>query len=69
MDNSSTNQYNSIPVLYCKQCLSLRIRNIPIVEDSDYCDECSSTDIGECSIEEWKTMYQEKYGHEYLENY
>ena len=48
------NDYNKVPVLYCKHCLSLKIRNIPRMRDSDYCDECGSTDIGECSIEEWK---------------
>lgn len=44
------NDYNEVPVLYCKHCLSLNIRNIPRMEDSDYCDECGSTDIVECSI-------------------
>lgn len=63
------NDYNKIPVLYCKNCLSLRIRNIPQVEDSDYCDDCGSTDIEEISIEEWETLYKQKYGHLYLENY
>ena len=47
------NDYNEVPVLYCKHCLSLKIRDIPRMEDSDYCDECGSTNIGECSIEEW----------------
>jgi hypothetical protein len=60
-------EYNQIPVFYCKSCLSLKIRNIDSVEDSDYCDDCGSTEIGECSIEEWETMYQERYGHKYLE--
>jgi len=47
----------------------LNIRNIPGMEDSDYCDECGSTDIGECSIEEWETLYKNRYGHRYLEEY
>ena len=63
------NDYNEVPVLYCKHCLSLNIRNIPRMGDSDYCDECGSTDIGECSIEEWETLYKNKYGHKYLEEY
>lgn len=62
-------EYDDIPVLYCKQCLSLKIRNVQSIEDSDYCDECSATDIGECSIEEWETLYKNKYGHSYLETY
>ena len=59
--------YNEEPVFYCKGCLSLKIRNIPSMEDSEFCDECSSTDIGQCSIEEWEKMYTERYGHRYLE--
>ena len=73
MSSSSTeslpNDYNAIPVLYCKHCLALKVRNVPTVEDSDYCDECGSTDIGECSIEEWENLYKSKYGHKYLESY
>lgn len=63
------NNYNEVPVLYCKHCLSLKIRNVPIMEDSDYCDDCGSTNIGECSIEEWEALYKNKYGHRYLEEY
>ena len=39
------------------------------MQDSDYCDECGSTDIGQCSIEEWEKKYIEMYGHPYLEEY
>lgn len=61
--------YNDEPVLYCKHCLSLKIRNIPIMEDSDYCDDCGSTDIEKASIEEWEILYNNKYGHKFLEEY
>lgn len=61
--------YNEEPVFYCKSCLSLKIRSVPNMEDSEFCDECSSTDIGQCSIEEWEKMYIERYGHRYLETY
>lgn len=63
------NDYNAIPVLYCKYCLSIKVRSIPVIEDSDYCDDCGSTDIGECSVEEWETLYKNKYGHRYLDKY
>lgn len=63
------NEYDDEPVLYCKHCLSLNIRNIPKLEDSDYCDKCGSTSIGECSIEEWENLYKSRYGHKYLEEY
>lgn len=67
--NHQSNDYDQIPVLYCKNCLSLKIRNIPVVEDSDYCDDCGSTDTGECLIEEWETLYKSRYGHKYLDSY
>lgn len=61
--------YNDEPVFYCKSCLSLKIMSIPSMDDSEYCDECSSTDIGQCNIEEWEQMYKQRYGHSYLETY
>lgn len=67
--NHQSNDYDQIPVLYCKHCLSLKIRNIPVVEDSDYCDDCGSTDTGKCLIQEWETLYKNKYGHKYLDSY
>lgn len=73
MSNLNTEEqpynYNAIPVLYCKNCLSLRIRDILALEDSDYCDDCGSPDIGECSIEEWETLYESRYKHKYLDKY
>ena len=66
---SQPNNYNDIPVLYCKHCLSLRVRDIQMMEDSDYCDECGSTNIEECSIEEWETLYKNRYRHRFLEKY
>lgn len=73
MSNSSTetnrqhNDYNSEPVFYCKNCLSLKIRAVPGLGDVEFCDDCNSTDIGQCSIEEWKVMYKTKYGFDYLD--
>lgn len=56
-------QYNSIPVHYCKNCLSLKI----IAGDGyDYCDECGGTSIETCSIEEWEKLYEDNYGYNYL---
>ena len=37
--------YNDIPVHYCAECLSLKVRVYN--EDMDYCEECGSTDIKE----------------------
>lgn len=63
MDKES---YNDEPVYFCKRCLSLSIRKMPLIENQDYCAECGATDIAEADIEEWKKMYREKYGHDYI---
>lgn len=34
----------------------------------DYCDECGSTDIGQLHIEEWRNLYRDRYGFDYLTN-
>jgi len=62
-------EYNNEPVFYCKNCLSLKVLSIEGVKDTDFCDTCSSTDIGSCSIEEWRQMYRDKYGFDYLDKY
>lgn len=62
-------EYNNEPVLYCKRCLSLRIMNVPKIENSDFCDECGGTDIGEATIDEWSELYIKKYRKSYLEQY
>lgn len=73
MNNLNTDKekidYNSIPVLYCKNCLSLKIRNVSSIEDSDYCDECGSLNIEKTTIDEWEKLYINRYGHKYIEQY
>lgn len=59
--------YNAIPVYYCKQCLSLKIRHIPGMADTDYCDKCNSTNILKTNIEYWEALYEQKYGHKFLD--
>lgn len=63
------NEYNAEPVYYCKHCLSLRVRSIPRMEDSEYCDECGAMEVGKCSIEEWEALYESKFGHKYLDEF
>ena len=58
--------YDDEPVYFCKRCLSLNIKQMPVVKQ-DYCEECGSADIGSTSIEEWKEMYKKKYGHDYIQ--
>jgi hypothetical protein len=73
MNNLSTeidnqlNEYNSEPIFYCKNCLSLKIRVVPGLEDGEFCDECNSTNIGQCSIDEWRAMYKARHGFDFLD--
>ena len=60
--------YNEEPVYYCKHCLSLKVRNVPRIDASDYCDECGSTDIGQVHINEWENLYIKRHGIKYLNN-
>ena len=51
--------YNTEPVVYCKNCLSLKIM---VLDNMDYCDECGCTDTDSTDIESWREMYKKKYG-------
>jgi hypothetical protein len=59
-DTLTTDDYNSVPVYFCKNCLSLKIRVLG--EYSEYCDDCGSTDIETTHIDTWREMYKEKHG-------
>ena len=54
----SKEEYNSIPVYYCRECLSLRVRSLD--DDTCYCDDCGSTDIDKDSIDNWEVMKNKK---------
>lgn len=60
-------EYNKEDVHYCKDCLSLKIRYIKGIIDSDYCDECGSTKVDTMPINEWINLYKDTYGEEYVE--
>ena len=62
-------EYNTEPVFYCRRCLSLKVRDVKHLDNSEYCDECGSTDVEQTSIENWDAMYVKKYGHHYLDKY
>lgn len=55
--------YNNIPVSYCKHCLSLAIYTSG---DVIYCDKCGSVEIVEGHIEKWEGLHQLKYGHKFI---
>ena len=63
MDSSN---YNDEPVFYCKSCLSLAVKTVASGLDLDYCDECGSTDIEQAHIEDWRRLYKERYGFDFL---
>lgn len=65
MNKISVEEYNTIPVHYCINCLSLKI---VILEGTewDYCDSCGSMDVGVCdTIDEWQELYRKKYKHDF----
>lgn len=66
MKSKKSKSYNDIPVYYCRRCLSLKIKPIPLLNNKDYCVECGSADVGQCSIEEWDQMYKKEYKKSFL---
>ena len=62
-------EYNQEPVFYCRKCLSLKIRDVEHIDNSEYCDDCSSTDIAQASVNEWEAMYVARYGHRLTDKY
>lgn len=66
MDKNNKEQYNEEPVHYCKRCLSLNIKEMPLMPEQDYCGDCGTVDTGIASIEEWDEMYKKRYGHQYI---
>ena len=56
--------FDDEPVLYCTNCLSLRIKSMGGLVD--YCDECGYTDIAEANIHEWERLYKKKYGTKFI---
>lgn len=61
-------EYDNIPVHYCKECLSLRVMRVAGRDDTTYCDECGGTNIEQINIKEWETLYKNKHGFTYLNN-
>ncbi len=61
--------YNMEPIFYCEKCLSLKIRDVEHIENSEYCDECGSTEIKTANINDWDSMYIARYGHSFLDKF
>lgn len=61
--------YNEEPVFYCERCLSLKVRFVNGLSNSEYCDDCGSTDVKSTDIEDWRNKFKNRYGYDHLENY
>jgi hypothetical protein len=46
--------------------MSLRIKSVAQGLNLDYCDECGSTDIEQAHIEEWRKLYRDMYGFDFI---
>ena len=66
---ADNNEFNNEPVFYCKQCLSLKIKSVPGMEELDYCDDCGSTAIDSTDIETWRQLYKDRNGFDYLDKF
>lgn len=60
-----TKDYDEEPVQYCAKCYSLRIMHDDIT-DSDICSVCGSTDIATITIDRWEKLYENRYGHKFV---
>jgi hypothetical protein len=49
--------------------MSLRIRFVNGLPNSEYCDSCGSTVIKQANIEDWRQQFKDKYGYDHLEEY
>lgn len=56
--NLNKEEYNSIPVYFCRKCLSLKI--LSLSQEVGYCDDCGSTEIDTTDISTWKDMKDKK---------
>lgn len=61
-------EYNKDNVVYCERCLSLNILRLSPVDPNNpdnsvcYCDSCNSTELKSSTLEDWDTLYYQKYG-------
>jgi len=76
MKKMNKQEYNKIPILTCKKCLSINIRCEDATEafeegkstdEMQYCVDCGSTDIVSMSFNKWQSLYEETTGLIYLE--
>lgn len=54
--------YNSEPVFYCSNCLSLHVKELNDIPSLHVCHDCGNTDVEETDIDSWNKLYVEQYG-------
>jgi len=57
--------YNSEPVFYCENCLSLNVKELSS-SNLDVCGECGNIHINETDINNWNQMFIKEYGRSFL---
>ena len=67
--------YENEPVTFCKTCLSLKIKMVPLKKSDgsdgkpiDYCAVCSNTELETVQLSEWEELYFERYGESFLKS-
>lgn len=61
----SKKEYNDEPIFYCKNCLSLSIKEISNA-GLHVCLECGTPKQEESTVDEWNQLYIERYGKSFL---
>lgn len=59
-------EYNNEPVFYCKECLSLNIKELS-GSGLQVCLECGTAVQEETKIDEYERIYKERYGKKFLD--
>lgn len=59
-DNQRSNIYNSIPIYFCEECLSLRIKDGGEYI-GNYCDSCGSQSILHETLDTYDALYRARY--------
>lgn len=69
-------EYNKIPVIACKKCLSLAIRCDELeepadegvtTEDYNYCLDCGSVETVTYTLNTWENKYEAMHGVKFME--
>lgn len=61
----SKEEFNSEPVYYCSECLSLSI--VSADSSVSFCTECGCAMVEKDSVEQWENKYRNKYGQLFLD--